>query len=339
MEDKDYETALREVASRHLRDPSKDHFTHAVDLLAAYRRAKTENDERFMLERDDARAERDVALSIVARGIETQHVLENERDELRKKLDATCNLVERNFTEIGELEDTNEKLRQRLSERVTLHEKHIAEIAEVRTQLKATILLSDALHDIAEHRGEEIGELEDYNEKQRHCLSERMTLHEKHIAEIAEVRTQLKATILLSDALHSERDDLKAKLAEARAQATLAWDKYDVAQTDWRLRVIEVAAERDKLAAELAAYQGRPEGALNEHWAWGDEQIGEGWIRRLDEKIVLFADHSDWRVWRYTGVSDLLDVNEWGNDGSFLGNMRAAEAAARKLGWLAKETS
>jgi hypothetical protein len=243
MEDKDYETALREVASRHLRDPSKDHFTHAVDLLAAYRRAKTENDERFMLERDDARAERDVALSIVARGIETQHVLENERDELRKKLDATCNLVERNFTEIGELEDTNEKLRQRLSERVTLHEKHIAEIAEVRTQLKATILLSDSLHDA-----------------------------------------------------------------------------------------------RDKLAAELAAYQGRPEGALNEHWAWGDEQIGEGWIRRLDEKIVLFADHSDWRVWRYTGVSDLLDVNEWGNEEGFLGNMRAAEAAARKLGWLAKES-
>jgi hypothetical protein len=240
--------AINEVGARRASDPSKDFFAHAVELLAAYKRAKAENDERFMGERDDARAERDVALTNLAR-----------------------------------LTIENENLRRRLAERVTLHEQHIADIAEVRTQLKATILLSDALH--------------------------------------------------------NERDELAAKLAEARAQASLAWDKYDVAQTDWRLRVVEVAAERDELAAEVAAYQGRAEGALNEHWAWGDEQIGEGWIRRLDGEVVLFADHSDWRVWRYTGISDLLDVNEWGNEEGFLGNMRAAEAAARKLGWLPKEAS
>ena len=61
----------------------------AVRERDAYRKAKAENDERFMLERDEARRERDAALAELAsvrRSVEAARVAVEERDELVKQL-------------------------------------------------------------------------------------------------------------------------------------------------------------------------------------------------------------------------------------------------------------
>ena len=109
-----------------------------------------------------------------------------------------------------------------------------------------------------------------------------------------------------------------------------------------------ISAARQELAEarrEIAALRGEPEGALHEDWKWGDEQIGEGWIREIpgtnpdnevEGRVVMFA-HKDYAlIWRYTGLSDQLDLNERFPATSVREAMRIADEKAFELGLFGK---
>lgn len=93
----------------------------------------------------------------------------------------------------------------------------------------------------------------------------------------------------------------------------------------------------DEALAEIAAYQGKEEGAINEHWTWSDDADRGQWRRDLGNGWVLFANHDSWRVWHYTGISDCIDVNESGDATSFRDAMRFAEVKAVELKLLTSE--
>jgi hypothetical protein len=95
-------------------------------------------------------------------------------------------------------------------------------------------------------------------------------------------------------------------------------------------------AERDRALADLAeltAHQGRPE-ATRPGWRWDEEgsQVYErAWTYGHRPWLIWVMPAADgdweWGVWRYTGVSDLIDVNEGGTAKTCDLAMRAAEAA------------
>ena len=103
----------------------------------------------------------------------------------------------------------------------------------------------------------------------------------------------------------------------------------------------QAVGELAEAKAEILALRLEPGGEINEHWAVRDEQIGEGWIRIIPGKnpddtyeglVVMLACKDHAVIWRYTGVSDLIDVNERIHAGSVREAMRLAEERARKMG-------
>lgn len=99
-----------------------------------------------------------------------------------------------------------------------------------------------------------------------------------------------------------------------------------------------IRAERDELRAEIAAYQGRPEGALNDRWTWE----GRYWLRAITSAsapahpnhtgaATLHAHASSWCVYVYGALRDAPVVHK-GNADGWKANARAAEAKARELG-------
>jgi hypothetical protein len=80
----------------------------------------------------------------------------------------------------------------------------------------------------------------------------------------------------------------------------------------------------DELAAELAAYEGRPEGALNEHWYWE----GTYWVRTLEDGVKLHAHPRGWCVLR----SPERPIK--GKAGSWRASMISVEEKAIIEGWL-----
>jgi hypothetical protein len=124
---------------------------------------------------------------------------------------------------------------------------------------------------------------------------------------------------------------------EAAAKTYLAMMPIDVNVV---LRLVaalrEARAERDELAAEVAAYQGKPEGALP-GWHWNDSGDYQAFERAWhlwpvpngvpDGWVVWAETDGRWGCWHYTGISDMLDVNEQGTEPTPRAAMRAAEAA------------
>jgi hypothetical protein len=87
-----------------------------------------------------------------------------------------------------------------------------------------------------------------------------------------------------------------------------------------------ILAERDELAAEVAAYQGRPEGALP-GWEWSEDD-GPAWVRPLKCGVMVAHVDGEWLI-------DWAEVlMEQRSADSHRAAMRAAEAAARARGWL-----
>lgn len=95
----------------------------------------------------------------------------------------------------------------------------------------------------------------------------------------------------------------------------------------------KLRAERDELAAEVAAYQGRPEGAM------------PGWTPARPGMAALYERAQDGAGWFALVMSTQRKVCEWyvsgdgggsesGHVPSARAGMRAAEAAARSRGWL-----
>jgi hypothetical protein len=119
-------------------------------------------------------------------------------------------------------------------------------------------------------------------------------------------------------------------------------------QRDGLIASFQVTArERDEALAEIAAYQGRPEGAINAQWRWdadGQTQAYEvAW--RLwplpngmpDGWVVWAETNGRWGCWHYTGVGDRLDVNVQGVAETPRLAMRAAQAKTREFGLFGAE--
>lgn len=112
--------------------------------------------------------------------------------------------------------------------------------------------------------------------------------------------------------LLDERDRLAARVLELEAPGEC--------QSLHKLR-----AERDELAAEVSAYQGRPEGALP-GWEWSD--YDNGYVREFADECVATAVGCEWNL------HDHGQNAGRGNERSPRALMRAAEAVARSRGWM-----
>lgn len=131
--DVDSETGLR-VARPADQDWAKEHLRRALAEIShltaevqrvgrerdAYRKAKQENDERFMNERDSARAEVESLRSRIKCSCETQYeVVIAERDEARKAADAEYTLLAKERAEV-------ERLKVERDEALASRARHVA---------------------------------------------------------------------------------------------------------------------------------------------------------------------------------------------------------------------
>lgn len=124
-------------------------------------------------------------------------------------------------------------------------------------------------------------------------------------------------------------DDLSGACDEAAGFLEVIDDEGAIPVPHDADRLIEdmraTTAERDELAAEVAAMQGKPEGALP-GWFWSPDD-GPAWVREVrapDGVLRLLI--------AYTGGG--WGTASHGNAGTPRAAMRAAEAAARARGWL-----
>lgn len=131
---------------------------------------------------------------------------------------------------------------------------------------------------------------------------------------------------------------LQADLARCRLQRDQTAEVLRKAQIEAGedgnpVGVTRLLAERDEALAEVAAYQGRPEGALNEHWVYY-----AGWERN-EAGVRLYVDQTGedfgWNVRPDLDNSDEADRRMVGDNAPTpRAAMRAAEAKARELGLL-----
>lgn len=111
----------------------------------------------------------------------------------------------------------------------------------------------------------------------------------------------------------------------------------------WRRALAAAEAERAEALAEIAAYQGRPEGALNAHWHYDD--VAQLWSRDGKAWTLSVAANYDhdgtayaWDALEYEGDdADAVEPEDReGEEGiaeTPRSAMRAAEAAAKAKGW------
>lgn len=111
-----------------------------------------------------------------------------------------------------------------------------------------------------------------------------------------------------------------------------------------RATIERLTAELDEARLEIAALQGRPEGAISPEWKWD----GATWERTYDEQTTAFVEYDGivvtWVLTHEPGVTpcacgreDAPDVVELRADSATMrAGMRdcdAAEAAATARGW------
>ena len=91
-------------------------------------------------------------------------------------------------------------------------------------------------------------------------------------------------------------------------------------------KVRALRAERDELAAEVAAFVGKPEGALP-GWKWS-EADGPAWLRKTPRGAMVASVRGTWSA--FHAGRELAD----GYAPTPRAAMRLAEAAAKARGWL-----
>lgn len=123
-------------------------------------------------------------------------------------------------------------------------------------------------------------------------------------------------------------DSERSTLRDLHAEHDAAWAAIGGDATgDLAHAIGQLTAALTEARLEIAAFMGRPEGAINEHWRFSWDR----WWRELPPERSLEADlglnrwvlHDNW--YATCGESRISTVRE---------NMRLAEAEARKRGWL-----
>jgi hypothetical protein len=138
--------------------------------------------------------------------------------------------------------------------------------------------------------------------------------------------------------LRMEVDGLRADLARCRVQRDGTMDVLRKAQIEAGedgdpIGVTKLLAERDEFAAEVAAYQGRPEGAINERWKWSTD-YWPAWERVVGDVVLVVVDGT-WSMVRTRDGEPRHD----GYEPTPRAAMRAAESKACEIGLMTAEPS